>query len=103
MGLDGEFSIIRTQILATKSIPSLGSAYHLVAEDEQQRAIAGVKRPVNETMAFQTSMKRGGPVESDRLKRNKECHTLRSLWKGWTLMCDQMSLNEQKEQICSKN
>jgi len=59
MGLDGEFSIIRTQILATKPIPSLGNAYHLVAEDEQQRSIAGGKKPVSETMAFQASAKRG--------------------------------------------
>ncbi|KAJ0810676.1 putative RNA-directed DNA polymerase [Helianthus annuus] len=71
MGLDGEFSIIRTQILATKPIPSLGNAYHLVAEDEQQRAITGVKKPVNETMAFQTSMKRGGPSSRIGQKENK--------------------------------
>ncbi|KAJ0546331.1 hypothetical protein HanIR_Chr08g0359701 [Helianthus annuus] len=32
--------------------PSLGTAYHLVAEDEQQRAISGTKRPTDAT-AFQ--------------------------------------------------
>ncbi|KAF5767488.1 putative RNA-directed DNA polymerase [Helianthus annuus] len=61
MGLDREFSIIRTQILATKPIPSLGNAYHLVAEDEQQRTIAGGKRLVNETVAFQATVKRNAP------------------------------------------
>ncbi len=35
MGLDNTFSIIKTQILSTKPIPSLGSAYHLVTQDEQ--------------------------------------------------------------------
>ncbi|XP_024982943.1 uncharacterized protein LOC112519181 [Cynara cardunculus var. scolymus] len=35
MGLDSEFSVIRTQILAMKPTPSLGMAYHLVDEDEQ--------------------------------------------------------------------
>ncbi|KAD6454947.1 hypothetical protein E3N88_09653 [Mikania micrantha] len=58
MGLDAEFSIIRTQILATKPIPSLGNAYHLVAQDEQQRSITGGKKILNEASAFHASMKR---------------------------------------------
>ncbi|KAI3733020.1 hypothetical protein L1987_64235 [Smallanthus sonchifolius] len=36
LGLDGEFATIRTQILAMNPTPSLGTAYHLVSEDEQQ-------------------------------------------------------------------
>ncbi|GJZ87017.1 putative RNA-directed DNA polymerase [Tanacetum coccineum] len=40
MGLDAEFTVIRTQILATKPVPSLGTAYHMVSEDERQRAIS---------------------------------------------------------------
>ncbi|GJZ33720.1 putative RNA-directed DNA polymerase [Tanacetum coccineum] len=71
MGLDGEFSIIRTQILATKPIASLGNAYHLVAEDEKQRAIVGGRKPMNETMAFQASMKRGGPSNRRSQKEEK--------------------------------
>ncbi|KAI3681211.1 hypothetical protein L6452_35996 [Arctium lappa] len=56
MGLDENFSVIRTQILAMKPTPTLGAAYHLVAEDEQQRAITGAsKRPGVEAMAFQVS------------------------------------------------
>lgn len=70
MGLYGDFSIIRTRILATKPIPSLGNAYHLVAEDEKQRAIVGGRKPVNETMAFQASMKRGG--SSNRVIQKEE-------------------------------
>ena len=35
MGLDDEFSVIRTQVLAMKPTPSLATTYHLVAEDEQ--------------------------------------------------------------------
>ncbi|KAK1440796.1 hypothetical protein QVD17_06628 [Tagetes erecta] len=53
MGLDGEFSVIRTQILAMNPTPSLGTAYHLVAEDEQQRAISGGKKTNAEVAAFQ--------------------------------------------------
>jgi len=71
MGLDGEFSIIRTQILATKPIPSLGNAYHLIAEDEQQRSIAGGKKPVSETMAFQASAKRCWTTNRVGQKENK--------------------------------
>nr|GEY88340.1 hypothetical protein [Tanacetum cinerariifolium] len=38
MGLDAEFTVIRTQILPTKLVPSLETTYHMVAEDERQRA-----------------------------------------------------------------
>ncbi|KVI11926.1 hypothetical protein Ccrd_009666 [Cynara cardunculus var. scolymus] len=40
------------EILATKPIPSLSSAYHLMAEDERQRAISHNKRPTTEAAAF---------------------------------------------------
>ncbi|MFS7965118.1 hypothetical protein Hanom_Chr08g00758341 [Helianthus anomalus] len=55
MGLDNQFGVIKTQILAMKPTPNLGAAYHLVTEDEQQRAIATTKRPVQDVAAFQTS------------------------------------------------
>ncbi|GJX56831.1 hypothetical protein Tco_0286728 [Tanacetum coccineum] len=55
MGLDDQFSVIKTQILAMKPTPDLSAAYHLVAEDEQQRTIASSKGPVREVVAFQTS------------------------------------------------
>lgn len=35
MGLDSDFNVIKTQILATKPTPNLGTAYHLVAKDER--------------------------------------------------------------------
>ncbi|KAI3499150.1 hypothetical protein L1887_34943 [Cichorium endivia] len=60
MGLDGEFSIVRTQILSMKPTPSLGNVYHLVAEDEQQRSITTTKRPTTEAAAFQAFVKREG-------------------------------------------
>ncbi|KAJ0452966.1 putative RNA-directed DNA polymerase [Helianthus annuus] len=52
MGLDNEFVVIKTQILAMNPIPSLGNAYHLVAEDERQRTISGEKTPPTEVTAF---------------------------------------------------
>ena len=53
MGLDSSFSTIRTQILGTKPTPVLSNAYHLVAEDEQQRVISATRRTTQEAAAFQ--------------------------------------------------
>nr|KAJ0214816.1 hypothetical protein LSAT_V11C400213750 [Lactuca sativa] len=51
--LDDEFSVIRTQILAMKPFPPIGSVYDLLAEDEQQRALSGgVKRTGTESSTF---------------------------------------------------
>ncbi|GJW68132.1 hypothetical protein Tco_0122556 [Tanacetum coccineum] len=50
LGLDAEYGTIRTQILAMNPVPSLGNAYHLVAKDEQQRAIAGQKDPPSDSV-----------------------------------------------------
>ncbi|XP_076937080.1 uncharacterized protein LOC143604510, partial [Bidens hawaiensis] len=51
--VDAEFETIRTQILAMQPIPSLMSAFQLMKDDEQQRAISGGKRLVHEPAAFQ--------------------------------------------------
>ncbi|OMO87137.1 Integrase, catalytic core [Corchorus capsularis] len=53
MGLDDEFGIVKTQILSTKPTPGLGHAYHLVAEDEQQKQISANRKPIAEAAAFQ--------------------------------------------------
>ncbi|KAJ0898906.1 putative transcription factor interactor and regulator CCHC(Zn) family [Helianthus annuus] len=56
MGLDDNFSVIKTQILAMKPTSSMGAAYHLIAEDEHQRNIAvGRKGNGADTTAFQAS------------------------------------------------
>ncbi|KAM0026082.1 putative RNA-directed DNA polymerase [Helianthus debilis subsp. tardiflorus] len=57
MGLDAEFNVIRTQILATKPVPSLGTAYHLVAEDERQRNISNEGRMQPEPAAFKAAQR----------------------------------------------
>ncbi|KAM0024788.1 putative RNA-directed DNA polymerase [Helianthus debilis subsp. tardiflorus] len=54
LGLDITFAVIRTQILAMKPTPSLSNAYHMVAEDEQQRNVTTGKKIVTEPAAFQT-------------------------------------------------
>ncbi|KAI3501163.1 hypothetical protein L1887_29024 [Cichorium endivia] len=53
LGLDSDFGTIRTQILAMQPIPTLGTAYHLVADDEQQRVVSGGKKPNQNSTAFQ--------------------------------------------------
>ncbi|KAI3678255.1 hypothetical protein L6452_37540 [Arctium lappa] len=60
LGLDSDFSTIKTQILAMKPIPTLDEAYHLVAEDEQQRAVSEGRKTNTETAAFQAFMRRDG-------------------------------------------
>ncbi|KAM0044971.1 putative RNA-directed DNA polymerase [Helianthus debilis subsp. tardiflorus] len=55
LGLDSAFAVIRTQILAMKPTPSLSNAYHMVAEDEQQRNVATGKKIATESVAFQAS------------------------------------------------
>ncbi|XP_022039974.1 uncharacterized protein LOC110942505 [Helianthus annuus] len=55
MELNADFTVIRTQILAMKPTPTLGIAYHLVAEDEQQRNITAGKKTVSESIAFQAA------------------------------------------------
>ena len=53
MGLDDSFGTIKTQILSTKPIPSLGTVYHSVSEDEQQKNISTTKKTVVEAAAYQ--------------------------------------------------
>ncbi|XP_076923388.1 uncharacterized protein LOC143585498 [Bidens hawaiensis] len=56
MGLDNKFSVIRTQILAMNPISTLRNAYHLVHDDENQRAINSKKRAPTEPSAFKAFM-----------------------------------------------
>ncbi|XP_071695530.1 uncharacterized protein [Rutidosis leptorrhynchoides] len=53
MGLNEEYSNIRSQILSTSPLPSLATAFHMVNQDEQQKKI-GTNRVTNiESSAFQ--------------------------------------------------
>ncbi|XP_076945441.1 uncharacterized protein LOC143616514 [Bidens hawaiensis] len=62
LGLDNYYSTIRTQLLVMKPTPTLGEAYRLVSEDEQQKAVTeGRKLNPDSTVAFQTHVKRDGP------------------------------------------
>lgn len=47
------FRTIKTQIPSTKPMPSLGTTYHLVAEDEQQRNIITARKVNVDAAAYQ--------------------------------------------------
>lgn len=53
MGLNDEFGTVRTQILSVKSVPSLGTMYHIATEDEQQRSITTSRKAIVEVVAKQ--------------------------------------------------
>nr|GEU53371.1 Gag-pre-integrase domain, Gag-polypeptide of LTR copia-type [Tanacetum cinerariifolium] len=88
MGLDDQFSVIKTQILLVKPTPDLSGAYHLVLEDEQQRTIASSKRPVREVAAFQATFQR------------KQEQTWNKQEKGWTKNKKVSQVDKTKQ--CSK-
>ncbi|KAI3723909.1 hypothetical protein L2E82_35671 [Cichorium intybus] len=79
MGLNEEYGAVKTQILSTSPLPSLGIAYHLVSQDEKQRQIGTVRNSGNNVAAFQTSgrfsPKSSGKTSSQTTnkKKNEVC------------------------------
>lgn len=57
MGLDETFETVKSHILSTKPTPTIGTAYHLISEDERHRQISTVQRTPVETAAFQAQQK----------------------------------------------
>lgn len=80
MGLDPDFSTIRTHVLSMKTTPALGEAYRLASEEEQQKLITLNKRAAVEPAAFKTQGYREGSFDHGRgykggskdFKRNNE-------------------------------
>nr|XP_043633277.1 uncharacterized protein LOC122604450 [Erigeron canadensis] len=66
MGLDADFSAIRTHVLSIKLTPTLGEAYRLASEEEQQRQITMTKRAQVEPAAFKTQGWREGSFNFQR-------------------------------------
>ncbi|XP_023755203.1 uncharacterized protein LOC111903683 [Lactuca sativa] len=71
LGLDDVYSTVRTQILTSKPTPTLGVAYHLVAEDEQQRAISATRKPSHEASAFQSFSYKRDTTNNGASQKNK--------------------------------
>lgn len=98
MGFDNDFNVIRTQILATKPVPKLGAAYHLVAEDERHQTISGENRSTPESAAFMAFQKREG--NSGQLK---ERNTIRQVKEGKeNEECTFCGRNEHQREGCFK-
>nr|GFB38101.1 hypothetical protein [Tanacetum cinerariifolium] len=68
IGLDSDFNVIRTQILATKPVPTLGTTYHMVEKDERQRAISLENQAVPEPAAFKAFQRRDNNFRSSKEK-----------------------------------
>nr|GEZ30581.1 Gag-polypeptide of LTR copia-type [Tanacetum cinerariifolium] len=66
--LSGQKTKTRTQILATKPVPTLGTAYHMEAEDERQRAISLENQVVPEPAAFKAFQRRDNNFRSSKEK-----------------------------------
>ncbi|PWA74906.1 GAG-pre-integrase domain, Gag-polypeptide of LTR copia-type [Artemisia annua] len=96
MGLDVGFSVIRTQILATKPVPSLGTAYHMVAEDERQRAISNENTSPHESAAFKAFQRWNGPPST-----NKERSGTKAVKDG-TEHCTECNKDGHKREGCFK-
>lgn len=83
MGLDDTFSTIRSQVLSMTPLPSLGVAYHLIAEDERQRLITSARQPVVDGAAFQIS-RQGTSGRHENSKENTktppQCGNCGKLW-----------------------
>ncbi|CAH9074114.1 unnamed protein product [Cuscuta europaea] len=58
MGLDDGYAQLKTQILATRSVPTLTAAYHLISESEHHRSISSARKPGGDGTAFYTQTKR---------------------------------------------
>ena len=71
MGLDNEYSTIKTPILALKPAPSLDATYHLVIQEEHQRAIIAAKKPTNEATTFQAFIHGKKEIGGDHSQQNK--------------------------------
>ncbi|CAH9121428.1 unnamed protein product [Cuscuta epithymum] len=68
MGLDDIYEHLKNQILATRPIPALTSAYHLISESELHRSISSIRKPNMDGAAFYTQTKK----EISHIRRPKE-------------------------------
>ncbi|GKA95037.1 putative RNA-directed DNA polymerase [Tanacetum coccineum] len=71
LGLDSDFDVIRTQILAMKPTPSLSNSYHMVGEDEHQRNVTIGKKTTTEMAALQVNRKENQPQKKSWQKNEK--------------------------------
>lgn len=71
MGLDKCFGTIKTQILSTRPTMSLGTAFHLVSEDERQKQVASAGKTSVEAAALQMQSARRQDKETGDRRDNR--------------------------------
>ncbi|GJZ92168.1 LTR copia-type gag-polypeptide [Tanacetum coccineum] len=64
--IKGWLTTAMERVLATKPVPSLRTAYHMVAEDERQRVISNENISPHESTAFKAFQRRNGPPGSNK-------------------------------------
>lgn len=75
MGLDESFHYEITQILAMKPSPTLGEAYHIIVEEEQQKIIAAFSMQLvsnNRTTVSTVATVKGDVKRKDGDRRNSK-------------------------------
>ncbi|CAH9124679.1 unnamed protein product [Cuscuta epithymum] len=72
MGLDDAYAQLKSQILATRPVPTLTAAYHLVLESEQHRSITSARKPGGDGTAFYTQIK-SLPGRRPAAKEGRSC------------------------------
>ena len=68
MGLDKSLGTVKTQILRTRPMVSLGAAFHIVSKDERQKQITSAGRTQVDAATFQTLCSR-----EREIKETKKC------------------------------
>ncbi|KAI9112855.1 hypothetical protein K1719_016172 [Acacia pycnantha] len=76
MGLNEEFSTMKTHILSIKPLMSLRAVYHLASEGKKQRHIFAFRRTNHETMAFQVQNVKNNKDERKEKPRRGHCQKL---------------------------
>ncbi|CAH9103169.1 unnamed protein product [Cuscuta europaea] len=73
MRLDDAYGQLKSQILATRPVPTLTTAYHLFSENEHHRSIASSRKPGTDGVAFFTRPKK--EIIPNRCTNPKEART----------------------------
>nr|GMC68334.1 Integrase, catalytic core [Ipomoea batatas] len=71
-----EFNTVKSQILGTRPIPTLGVSYHMVSEDEQQRLVSSTAKHGTEMTAFHVQSRRveksrGEPIDNKNKRKDR--------------------------------
>ncbi|GKU93759.1 hypothetical protein SLEP1_g7327 [Rubroshorea leprosula] len=78
MGLNENFSTVRSQILSTEPLPSLNKLYAMTTKEEKQQAVAASRSPIIEATTLAAKMNHTGKSSMPRKPRCDHCKKIRS-------------------------